>query len=1366
MNLNFICNNSNQQSIIHHSNHIYHLDDCFQQTFLVLPIYFCLLIYCSYQLGFYSFTTNSNHHSSSSSLHRQKCIHSIASILLAVIIICNSIIMFIIMNIRITIITVKLAALMKIFTIIVDRQRQSIDQQLLINDDSVELNNNQSFESDEHQSIISQIFSFGDDLFKLPESLSAHTLNPSIIAYLDCDHGRKKRPLIRYIFSHFYGHFLLLGLLKLFADAMNMLFPIFLNRLLLYLENNDENVPKTTRGFTFATGLLICTLLNTVCISYFNFQMSKIALKIRTILIMMTYNKLLRCRKTQLMNQFDTGQILNLANTDVERVINLVPSLFQFISLPIQLIITIYLLYTEVQLVFISAIIFIVILIPINKLICDRIKKLSEKLMLWKDKRIRLMSECLKGIRTIKFHAWESIFFTRIQSLRLNEIKYLKYRKYLDALCVYFWATTPVIISSLVFTTYVWFNGDNQLTSSKVFTTLALLGMLIMPLNALPWILNGLIESLVSLRRLNRFYRLSEQNPDEDIEWINEHENILFQCNNCSFSYSNSDEQQQQQQNFKLRDINVEIVKGKFIGITGRVGSGKSSLIKSMLNELNKINDDYGSGGSSTIRINQCCRHRGIGYVSQEPWIQDTTIRKNILFGKTFDMEFYNEIIDACELREDFQQFAHGDQTIVGNHGATLSGGQKSRITLARALYQNFSVYLADEPFASLDQQVARKIYQKCFLSILKNKSVILVTNHIEYLKDSFIIYYMDNGRITHSYLSADRLIDFDEMLDQSQQPDRNETDNEKMVVQQQQDQCEMNEELEEEREHGKIKFTVYIGYIYSIGYFLFTMIIVSICLMQITRSASDFWLSIWTSSTKQNEQQSNGSSSTMFYLFIFIAIGIGNSIITLIRAFLFAYGGVQAAINVHDQLLESLFQTSTLLFDLVSFGILINRFSSDMFNVDDALPFTLNIFLAQLSSLLIGLFVTIYGMPWISIVFIVLTIPYYMIQEYYRKTSRELKRISATTLSPIYSQLDDTIQGLTIIRSYRQNNRFKNEFYEKINIYNRVQYAINAIQQWLNLRLQMIGAIITCSVAFIAVYIHYYNRQQSINSSLIGLSLVYSLSLTNLLNGTFQAFTQTELDLISIERIRKLVEKLHDYKEENYSDDNPQIWDVSWPSEGNIRFNNVSMRYRNDLPLVLKNVSFEIGAGEHVAIIGRTGSGKSSLFQTLFRLVDIETGQIYVDGVDLKSINRKTIRSRIHIIPQDAFMFNGTIRDNLDPQHRYRDDEIWTALFDCKINILIDSLGGLDGQIDGENGMNLSIGQRHLFCLARAVLNKCKIICMDEIMANIDNETGKILDELIDTIFNQTTIVHIAHKLDSLRNYDRTIIMNDGMIC
>ncbi|KAH9424705.1 Multidrug resistance-associated protein 7 [Dermatophagoides pteronyssinus] len=1415
---NIICNNS-ESELIHYCDdyHLYMLDNCFQQTFLTLPIYLGLLIYCSYQLGLYSYSTiTTNHHRSIN----QWC-HSIGLLLLIVIIICQIILVGIS-----NLVTIKLSTLLKIVTLIIycfwfdcisprrssindkwksyllksflfiivllnisecltgyltinpdDNQRKLIllftscicwflhyllfiiqqrqqvittgDEPLLSDDDNEFVLKCDELES----SIISKLLfqwvsplldkgqlesnriDSSDDLFELPESLSAQTSYQSIISYLDCD--QQKRSLIGYMFSNFSMKFASLGFWKLFADSMNMLFPILLNRLLLYLENTSDNDEHSKIGFYYAFGLLLCTILNTVSISYFNFQISKISLKIRCQLIQMTYNKLFRIRSTTMMNEFDTGQILNLANTDVERVMNLVPSLFQLISLPLQLLVTIYLLYLQVNLAFISAIIFIVILIPINKIICDRIKILSEKLMFWKDKRIRLISECLKGIRTIKLHSWEPSFRQKVETLRNEEIKYLKYRKYLDALCVYFWATTPVIISSLVFATYVWLNGDNMLTSSKVFTTLALLGMLIMPLNALPWVLNGLIESFVSIKRLNRFYQLNEQNWLQDLCWVDDDE-MLLQLNDCSFSYGDNSDQQQ---NFELENINLKILKRKPIAITGRVGSGKSTLIKCLLNELIKRDGQ--------LKINQCFQRQAIGYVSQEPWIQDTTIRKNILFGKEFDPQFYNEIIDACQLSDDFQQFQSGDQTLIGNHGQTLSGGQKSRIQLARALYQNFSVYLIDEPFASIDQQVARKIYRKCFGGILKNKSIILITNHIEYLQqdDTFHIYYMDNGHLID--LNHTKLIN---QMDNQSDQNHDQIDNHKPATIEQ----EQHEE-KEEREHGKIKLAVYIHYIRSIGYFLFTMIITSICLMQMSRSASDFWLSIWT-----NQQQSSHNNSSLFYLEIFIMIGIINSIITLIRAFLFAYGGIMAATVVHNALLNKLFQTSTLFFDIISFGQIINRFSTDLFNVDDALPFTLNIFLAQISSLIAGLIVTVYGLPWMIIIFVLLTIPYYIIQEYYRKTSRELKRISATTLSPIYSQLDDTIQGLTIIRSFKQDIRFRNEFNEKINIYTRCQYAINAIQQWLNLRLQLIGAFITSSVALIAVYIHYYHEQY-LNSSLIGLSLVYSLSLTNLLNGTFSAFAQTELDLISVERIEKLIEKFNDYKETDNDDEKVEL-DRLWPSKGNIRFDNVSMRYRSDLPLALKNISFEIHPGEHVAIVGRTGSGKSSIFQTLFRLVDIETGSISIDDIDLKWIDRNIIRSRLHIIPQDVFLFNGTIRDNLDPQNRYDDNEIWTALFDCKINMLVDKLGGLDCILD-EMGTNLSVGQRHLFGLARAVLNRSRIICMDEITANIDNETGRILDELIETVFKQTTILHIAHKFDSIRNYDRIIYMNDGTI-
>lgn len=367
---------------------------------------------------------------------------------------------------------------------------------------------------------------------------------------------------------------------------------------------------------------------------------------------------------------------------------------------------------------------------------------------------------------------------------------------------------------------------------------------------------------------------------------------------------------------------------------------------------------------SGFVEINQSCK-QGIGYVSQEAWIQNCTIRENILFGKKYDPEFYSKIIDSCELTHDFQLLSNGDQTVIGSHGSTLSGGQKSRIALARALYQNFDIYLIDEPFASVDKTIGQQIYQKCFRNILSDKTVILVTNHIEYLQDAFVVYYMDHGTITHSILSTDL---YQNLIgaDSKDFP-------EEQIRKQNEEIFEQENNNEEERERGTVKLDVYSTYLTSIGYFLFFMIVLFICLMQISKSASDVWLSIWTRD-KQN-------SNTLTYLYVFISIGIVNSIITLIRAFLFAYGGIKAAIKIHKILLNSLFKSSLLFFDIISFGIIINRFSSDLFNVDDALPFTLNIFLAQLSSLIFSLIITTYGMPWILVIFALLFIIYYFIQ-------------------------------------------------------------------------------------------------------------------------------------------------------------------------------------------------------------------------------------------------------------------------------------------------------------------------------------------------------------------------------------------------
>lgn len=471
------------------------------------------------------------------------------------------------------------------FLIVPDQQHQFVAS-LLINEENEDATDDNLLLCDEQESLLSQLF-FGwvgplldrgaseqiqssTDLFALPSSLNSLSVCSTADQYLDDPKVRTKHHLIKCLFRRFGWQLLLIGFLKLSADAFSFLSPIFLNKILLYLESDQVT---SYAGFQYAGALFAATFFNAVLISTFNFRMSKLSLKVRTVLITIIYHKLFRVRSTHLIDQFGTGQVLNLANTDVERVVNFSPSLYQFISLPLQLVITLYLLYVEVGIVFLSAVVFILALIPLNRVICTKIGTYSTEMMKWKDKRIKLITEILRGIRTIKMHFWEISFIEKVSRFRSFEVKYLRYRKYLDALCVYFWATTPVIISSLVFGTYAAINGTESLTSSKVFTSLALLGMLIMPLNALPWVLNGLIEALVSVRRLDRFFVLEELDLSEDYIPLQEHDRYAFQLKNCTFTYIKMDNKVGD--NFKLSNISMEIPQQSFTAVIGRTGSGK-----------------------------------------------------------------------------------------------------------------------------------------------------------------------------------------------------------------------------------------------------------------------------------------------------------------------------------------------------------------------------------------------------------------------------------------------------------------------------------------------------------------------------------------------------------------------------------------------------------------------------------------------------------------------------------------------------------------------------------------------------------------------------------------------------------------------
>ncbi|CAF0901581.1 unnamed protein product, partial [Didymodactylos carnosus] len=514
---------------------------------------------------------------------------------------------------------------------------------------------------------------------------------------------------------------------------------------------------------------------------------------------------------------------------------------------------------------------------------------------------------------------------------------------------------------------------------------------------------------------------------------------------------------------------------------------------------------------------------------------------------------------------------------------------------------------------------------------------------------------------------------------------------------------------------------------------------------------------------------QSDDKEFKHFFI-IYVCLAIVNSIFTLIRAFTFAYGGIEAARKMHKMLLNSLLKCSISFFDVTPSGRILNRFSSDTWCVDDSLPFMLNILLANIFSLLGTLVLSSYGLPEFLFVLIPLAIFYYFIQNYYRWTSREIKRISSVALSPVYANFGETLAGLTTIRAFRHVKRFVEQNISLVRDSIRTQFASLVASSWLNFRLQLIGIVMVVGVSLIGVFQHIYSHS---NPSLVGLSLSYILSVTGLLNGLVTSFTETEKEMVSVERVTQYID---DLPEEETKEQTKQLQIASdeWLNVTNneeerglsIDYIDVSMKYNQDQARpALDTLSFHIRANEKIGIVGRTGSGKSSLLATLFRTVNLSEGKILLDNIDTTTINRKTLRTKLAIIPQDPFLFSGTIRDNLDPYKRYSDEEIWEILNKCHLYELVRNLAqGLDYMVV-ERGRNLSVGQKQLFCLARALLSKSKVLCLDEATANVDMETDSLIQKSIHDTCKNVTVLTIAHRIQTIMDSDRVLVMDQGKI-
>ncbi|KAJ3186105.1 hypothetical protein HK101_009741 [Irineochytrium annulatum] len=809
-----------------------------------------------------------------------------------------------------------------------------------------------------------------------------------------------------------------------------------------------------------------------------------------------------------------------------------------------------------------------------------------------------------------------------------------------------------------------------------------------------------------------------------------------------------------------LEEIAFTVPRGSLVAVVGAVGAGKSSLLSAMIGGL-KAHERRGKspkvvfGGS-------------VGYVSQQAWIMNSTLRENVLFGLPFDEKRYAAAVDVVSLRKDLAVLPGGDDAEIGEKGINLSGGQKQRVSLARLVYQDCEIVLMDDCLSAVDAQVGREIFENCICGALKTKTRILVTHQLHFVPQCDIIISMKDGRIeeigSYATLMAKEAGVFAQLMrsyggiaeggNSEESADEVEVD---AIVQKKTEEvvdAVKGKQLmkAEERQVGTLEKKVFVTFSIAMGGILFLLLLLfTLTMTQVTRVGNDLWLVYWTS-------QSIPGLSGIAYLWIYLAFGLSQALTLLIFSALVSIGGFRAARNLHLEALNRIAHAPSMFFDTNPLGRILNRFSRDQDIVDNTLPDAVRLFAITFATCIATFGLVLYATKGFFIFGLIpLMAVYYLAQNLYRTTARELKRLDALTRSPLYAHISESMSGTQTLIAYNATTRFIAKTDALINLNNRPYYLQITSQRWLGMRLETIGNLlvfITC-VLFVS-------SRFSQDPALVGLALSYALQVTQLLSLCIRQYTEAEVQLVSIER-------LHFYASEVGVEALPVVEGSRppkvWPSEGRVAFEGVSMRYQEDLPLVLNEVSFSVAPCEKIGVVGRTGSGKSSLMLALFRMVEPSNGRVVIDGVDLSKIGLKDLRSRLAIIPQDPILFSGTIRSNLDPFSEHQELQLWEALSKAGMKKAVtDMEGGLDAEVS-PGGENLSVGQRQLLCMARAILKDPRIIVLDECTANVDMETDALIQRMIREELKNTTTFTIAHRLNTIIDSDRVLVLDQGKV-
>nr|XP_046232338.1 ATP-binding cassette sub-family C member 3 isoform X2 [Scatophagus argus] len=1194
-----------------------------------------------------------------------------------------------------------------------------------------------------------------------------------------------------------FGPYFLIGsAYKVLQDVITFINPQLLRMLISF--TNDKGAPDWW-GYSLAFLMFFTAVLQTL-ILHRHFQYCFVTgMNVRTAVIGAIYRKALVITNAAKRSS-TVGEVVNLMSVDAQRFMDLTTFLNMLWSAPLQIILALYFLWQNLGPSVLAGVAVMVMLIPFNAVIAMKTRAYQVEQMQHKDSRIKLMNEILNGIKVLKLYAWENSFREKVLAIRQKELNVLRKTAYLGALSTMAWTSAPFLVALTTFAVYVTVDENNILDAEKAFVSLSLFNILRFPLNMLPQVISSIVQANVSLKRIQNFLSHDELDPDA-VDRKNTATEFSVTVVNGKFTWAKEDPP-------VLHNINVMVPQGSLLAVVGHVGCGKSSLISALLGEMEKLEGEVSIRGS-------------VAYVPQQAWIQNATLRDNILFGRPYNEQKYCCVLEACALTPDLEVLPGGDMTEIGEKGINLSGGQRQRVSLARALYSDADVYLLDDPLSAVDAHVAKHIFDNLIgpEGVLKGKTRILVTHGISFLPQVDNIMVLVEGRVSEmgSYqellsengafaeflrnYSLEDIMEEDEATDEFENeelfPDdalSNHTDmvdNEPVINEAKRQfirqisiisadgensrtrsvrrhgcsQRKHSESQEKKKPHeaekliqaettetGRVKGKVYLEYIKAVG----TLLSVFICFLYGCQSAAaigaNIWLSQWTNDASKNQTQEN----VHMRVGVYAALGIAQGILVMMSSFTLAMGNIGAARKLHYNLLINKLHTPQSFFDTTPLGRIINRFSKDVYVIDEALPATVLMLLGTVFVSLSTMIVIISSTPIFAVVIVPLAFIYFFVQRFYVATSRQLKRLESVSRSPIYSHFSETVTGCSVIRAYGRHSAFVLMSDVKVDENQKSYYPGIVSNRWLGVRIEFIGNCIVLFAALFAV-----TGRENLNPGLVGLSVSYALQVTMSLNWMVRMSSDLENNIVAVERVKE------------YSETKTEApWEVEdkkpppeWPMEGNVQFHDYSVRYREGLDLVLKKLTLNVKGGEKIGIVGRTGAGKSSMTLCLFRLLEAAAGEITIDKVNISEIGLHDLRSKLTIIPQEPVLFSGTLRMNLDPFDKYSDEEVWKALEHSHLHKFVSNQPTKLQLECSEGGENLSVGQRQLVCLARALLRKTRILILDEATAAIDLETDDLIQSTIRTQFEDCTVFTIAHRLNTIMDYTRVLVLDKGQI-